>query len=431
MRSLQDEDLALGRWAHDLARELWPLKRSLTGEGVRQTLDILARELPMLKKHHVPTGYRAFDWEVPREWNLNRAWIETPDGRVICDTEKTGLHVVGYSTPVDVRLPLSELRPRLHTDPGQPDAVPYVTSYYAENWGFCLSENELASLPEGEYHCVIDATLEPGRLDYADLLIPGETEEEILLSTYVCHPQMANNELSGVVVAAAMARVVASMGRRRYGYRFVFLPETIGALVYLSKRIDDLRKKTVAGYVLTCVGDERAWSYLPSRKGGTLADRAALAALEETGEAYDSYSYLDRGSDERQYCAPGVDLPVCSVMRSKYGTFPEYHTSRDDLEFVTPAGLAGSIAIYRRIIEMIERNRTPVTRVLGEPQLGRRGLYETLSRTGSSSGARVLLDVLAYADGDHDLFDLSALLGRPFDEIEGIVALLEEHALVG
>ncbi|MGI9390297.1 MAG: DUF4910 domain-containing protein [Boseongicola sp.] len=423
-------DAALGKWAHDLARELWPFPRSLTGKGVRQTLDVLERELPNLERQSVPTGYRAFDWEVPREWNLNRAWIETPTGSVICDTDLNNLHVVGYSLPTDKTLPLAALKDHLHTEPGQPDAIPYVTSYYADAWGFCLSQDQLEALPDGDYRAVIDATLEPGHLEYADLLIPGETDQEIVFSTYLCHPSMANNELSGVVVASALARIVTAMPQRKFTYRFVFVPETIGTLVYLSKRLKHLRRHVAAGFVLTCVGDECGRSYLASRWEDTLADRVALAAITETGQTYDRYSFLDRGSDERQYCAPGIDLPFCSVMRSKYGTFPEYHTSMDNLEFVTPKGLGESIAVHRRMIEILENNLRPKAKVFGEPQLGRRGLYDTLSRKGSATGARLLLNVLAYADGKSDLFELSEKFGVTLTEVEEVVALLDRHELL-
>ena len=423
-------DAALGKWAHRLANELWPFPRSLTGRGVRRTLDVLARELPNLDRYRVPTGYRAFDWEVPREWNLIRAWIETPTGDVICDTDQNNLHVVGYSVPTDKTLSLDSLKAHLHTETARPDAIPYVTSYYADAWGFCLSQTQLASLPDGKYRAVIDASLEPGHLEYADLILPGETEQEIVFSTYLCHPSMANNELSGVVVATALARAVAAMPKRRYTYRFVFVPETIGTLVYLSTRLDQLKRNVVAGFVLTCVGDEKGRSYLASRWENTLADRVALAAINETGVPYDRYSFLDRGSDERQYCAPGIDLPFCSVMKSKYGTFPEYHTSLDNLEFVTPKGLAESIAIHRRMIEILETNRRPKAKVLGEPQLGRRGLYDTLSRKGSASSARHLLNVLAYADGSSDLLELSQKFGVTLEEVEAAVALLESHDLL-
>ena len=430
MTLVGESDAVLGEWAHALARELWPLPRSLTGGGVRKTIDILAREMHGLTRHRVPTGYRAFDWEVPREWNLRRAWIETPYGRVICDTDVHNLHVVGYSMPGEWRVTLGELKEHLYTEPDLPDAIPYVTSYYADRWGFCLPERDLQSLPEGTYRAVVDATLEAGRLDYADLVLAGESDREILFSTYLCHPSMANNELSGIVVAVALSQIVAAMPRRYYTYRFVFVPETIGSLVYLSSRLGHFRDHMDAGFVLTCVGDEGPFSYLASRQEDTLADRLALRALQTAGISYRRYTYLDRGSDERQYCAPGIELPVCSVMKSKYGTFPEYHTSLDDLEFVTPLGLSESISVFRRIIEDLENTPRPRTLTLGEPQLGRRGLYSTLSRKGSAQNAMLVRNVLAYADGQSDLEELSVQIGVAVEQVRETVALLHNHGLV-
>lgn len=424
------DDLAMGQWAHDLAREMWSFPRSLTGSGVRQTLDVLERELPGLRRHRVPTGYRAFDWEVPKEWNLRRAWIETPDGRRICDTDQHNLHVVGYSHPIDKTLTLDQLLPHLHSEPSQHDAIPYVTSYYDETWGFCLSQQDKDTLGEGTYRAVIDATLEPGHLDYADLILPGETDDEVVFSTYVCHPSMANNELSGSVVACALARIIAAQSKPRLTYRFIFVPETIGSLVYLSKRLQHMRKHTVAGFVLTCLGDEAGRSYLPSRRADTLADQVALAVLDEADRPFTRYTFLERGSDERQYCAPGIDLPFCVVMASKFGTFPEYHTSHDNLSFVTPKGLADSIGLFRQMIGILEINRCPVAQILGEPQLGRRGLYETLSRRGSSASSRLLLNVMAHADGETDLIAMSRLFGVPFAQVEEAAQVMEAHELL-
>lgn len=414
----------IGEWAHALAADLWSFPRSLTGIGVRKTLDRLSREIDGLQRYQVPTGYRAFDWAVPNEWNLNRAWIETPDGSVICDTDVHNLHVVGYSVPCDVTLGLAELKPHLYSQPDLADAIPYVTSYYNRDWGFCITENEKRSLGDGRYRAVVDATLEPGHLEYADVVIPGERNDEILFSTYLCHPSMANNELSGLVTVAALARMVAAMPERKYTYRFIFVPETIGALVYLSDHLDHLKRSVMAGFVVTCVGDERARSYMPSRWGNTLADKVALAALEAEGIEFETYTFLERGSDERQFCAPGVDLPFCSVMASKYGTFPEYHTSADDLEFVTPKGLAASFSIYWHVINLLEEGDRPRASVLGEPQLGRRGLYSALSRKGSSASSRLYLNVLAYSDGSMDTGEMSKLFGVSHEDVKAAVAVL-------
>lgn len=408
---------------HALATELFPICRSLTGDGVRRTLERL-REICGLTLHEVPSGTPAFDWEVPPEWNIRGGRLTGPDGQVVVDFADHNLHVVGYSTPVDVELSLEELQPHLHSLPDQPEAIPYVTSYYRPAWGFCLPHRLRSQLPEGRYRAVIDSQLAPGSLTYGELVLPGASSEEVFLSTYVCHPSMANNELSGPVVAAALARWVASQ-ERRYTYRFVFVPETIGSLVYLSRHREHLRQHVVAGFNLTCLGDERAYSYLPSRREDSLADRVALHVLRHHAPDFRRYSYLERGSDERQYCSPGIDLPVASVMRSKYGEYPEYHTSLDDLTLVTPAGLQGGFEALRSCLEVLEENRVLLVTCLGEPQLGRRGLYNTTSSKGSSTPSRLFLNVLAYCDGEHDLVAVADKLGLPFAEVLNVARQLE------
>lgn len=388
------------------AKDLYPIHRSLTGPGVRQTLAYLADLLPGLKVHSVASGTKAFDWEVPDEWTCRAAYIEDENGRRVVDIQNHNLHVVGYSTPIDVWLDREELDGSLYSLPDQPDAIPYVTSYYKKRWGFCLTENQRRALPPGRYHAVIDADLKPGVLNYGELILPGRETKEVLLSTYVCHPSMANNELSGPVVTTALARWLMERDRR-YTYRILFIPETIGSIVYLSRHWEEMKRAMVAGYVVTCIGDEMDYSYMASRRGDTLPDRVAQHVLARDVESFTPYTYLHRGSDERQYGSPGIDLPVCSVMRSRYGAFDAYHTSRDDFSVVTASGLAGGYRVLRRCIEVIEANAVWRNVCQCEPQLGKRGLYPTLSTRESGAAVRAMMNVLAYADGTLDLVALA------------------------
>jgi aminopeptidase-like protein len=413
-----------------LLHRLFPICRSLTGDGVRRTLAILREELPDLAVHEVPTGTRVFDWTIPDEWNIRAARLTGPDGEVIADMDACNLHVVGYSEPVDRDIDLEELQDHLHSRPDLPHAVPYVTSYYKRHWGFCLPHAQRAALRPGRYHAFIDATLAPGSLTYADLILPGKEDREILLSTYVCHPSMANNELSGPVVAVRLAKWLAERPRR-FGYRFVFAPETIGAIAYLSRHLRHLQEKTAAGFNLSCLGDDRSYSYVPSRKGGTLADRVALHVLEHFHPDFVRYSFLDRQSDERQYCAPGIDLPFCSVMRTKYSAFPEYHTSLDDLNLVTEKGLEGGYTVVRRCLEALEADLTYSPKVLCEPQMGRRGLYATLSTVGSTDGfVTRMMNLLAYIDGRTSLLDIAETIGLDVFQCDRIAQLLVEHGII-
>lgn len=417
---------------HELARQLWPLNRSLMGDGVRQTLRVLAGHVPGLELREVPSGTQAFDWVVPKEWRAREAWIRTPAGETICDFSRNNLHLVGYSTPVRATLTWDELQGHLHSLPAQPDAIPYITSYYQERWGFCIAHAQREQLPrEGLYEVCIDTELFDGSLTYAEALLPGQTEQEVLLSTYVCHPSMANNELSGPVVTTWLAKWLAELRPRRFTYRIVFIPETIGSVVYLSRNLARLREKVVAGFNLTCIGDDRAYSYLPSRRGDTLADQAAQHVLRWTAPDHVRYTWNDRGSDERQYCAPHVDLPVASIMRTKYGAYPEYHTSLDDLEnVVTPAGLEGGYEAVRRAIEVLERNCIPNVTVHCEPQLGKRGLYPTLSTKETAAKVRLMMNFLTWADGTRTLLDIADRCNAPVWELYPLLDTFRTNGLV-
>ncbi len=415
---------------HDWAVDLFPIARSLSGPGVRETLAYLQQLVPELEVHAVPSGTKAFDWTVPPEWTIRDAHIDDEAGRRVVDFRKSNLHVVGYSIPVRETLTREELEPHLHSLPDMPKAIPYVTSYYAPRWGFCLTHEQRQTLGPGRYSVSIDSDLKPGVLNYGEIVLPGQSRSEVLLSTYVCHPSMANNELSGPVVTAALARWLKSLPNRRHTYRIVFLPETIGSILYLSRHLEHLKRHVVAGYVVTCVGDERAYSYLPSRDGNTLADRAARSAFRDLALSPITYSFLDRGSDERQYCSPGVDLPVCSIMRSKYGVYPEYHTSLDNLTLVTQRGLEGAFSVYRRALELIEANAVYMAVTPCEPQLGKRGLYPTISTKTSGQQVRTMMNVLAYADGKSDLLTLAETIGAPALECAAIAEKLAAHDLL-
>lgn len=399
-----------GQEMHALARKLFPICRSITGEGIRETLNILNQELPNLSIYSVPSGTNAFDWTVPDEWTIRSAHLIDPDGEKVIDFANNNLHLVGYSEPVSCTIALEDLQKHLYSLPNQPKAIPYVTSYYRRRWGFCLSHDQRAELKDGYYRVEIDSDIRPGHLNYAELLIPGDTEKEIFLSTYVCHPSMANNELSGPLVTTWLSKYIMSKPRR-YSYRIVFIPETIGSLVYLASHLDEMKANIVAGFNVTCVGDERCYSYVPSRLGASLSDRVAKHVLEHIDPDYKSYSYLDRGSDERQYCAPGVDLPVATITRSKYHEYPEYHTSLDNLDLITPQGLQGSLEALQHCIEVLEANRKWRMTVKGEPQLGKRGLYPTLSVHDGIPPAQILMNLIAYCDGEHDLLEIGEIIG--------------------
>jgi len=414
------------------ACDLFPINRSITGDGLRETLNYIKNIIPALEIYSIDSGSRVFDWIVPDEWRIRSGWISHKGVKVI-DFEDNNLHVMGYSLPIDRNIELSELRKHLYSDPSQPEAIPYVTSYYKRDWGFCLADNVLKNLPDGEYHVYIDSELFSGQLNYGEIFLKGESDEEVFFSTYVCHPSMANNEVSGPVVLSAVAEWLSSIKHRRLSYRFVFVPETIGSIAYLSKNLDMMKERTIAGFNVTCVGDDNCYSYLPSRRHDTLADKVALAVLKGIDGGFKKYSFLDRGSDERQYCYPTIDLPVCSIMRSKYHEYKEYHTSLDDLNFISGNGLFGSYALYMKIIETLENNVVRKASTYCEPNLGSRGLYNKISwfeGTESINEMLTLRNVLAYSDGKNDLIDIANLLAKPLDEINRIYNILEKHCLV-
>ncbi len=420
-----------GKIMYHWAKDLFPITRSITGEGVRKTLSYIKNEiLSNLQIISVPTGYKAFDWEVPHEWEIYEAYIEDEAGKRIIDFKNNNLHVIGYSIPVDKWFSLEELDNYLFSLPEQPDAIPYVTSYYEERWGFCLTENQRKFLKPGKYHAVIKSSLKKGFLNYGELILPGKSEQEVLLSTYICHPSMANNELSGPVVTSALAAWLESLTNRYFTYRIVFIPETIGSIVYLSKHIQYLKRNVIAGFNITCIGDDRSYSFLPSRSGTTIADYVAQHVLKYIDENYKKYTWLERGSDERQYCSPGVDLPIVSIMRSKYGTYPEYHTSLDNLDFISPQGLQGGYNALKQAIQIIETNCYPMVTTCCEPQMGKRGLYSTLSQKGSAHSTRLMMDFLSYSDGTKTILDIAEILSQPYQCLLSIFQLLQKEGLL-
>jgi aminopeptidase-like protein len=413
-----------GSELHGLIAKLYPICRSLTGDGVRETLAIIGRDVP-LQITEVPTGTQVFDWVVPREWNIRDAWIAAPDGTRVVDFERSNLHVLGYSVPVRTRLPLGELRDHLFTHPDNPDWIPFRTSYYDENWGFCLSARELEQLASGEYEVVIDSSLADGSLTYAESHSEGEVADEVLFSTYVCHPSLCNDNLSGVVLVAALAKYLRRM-RLRYSYRFLFGPGTIGPLCWLWMNEDRL-DRIAHGLVLSCAGDPGPLTYKRSRREEAEIDQAAANVIRAAGGTV--LPFEPWGGDERQFCSPGFNLPVGALSRTPADRFPGYHSSADNLDLVRPHSLADSFRRALEIVDVLETNARYVNlNPRGEPQLGKRGLYRRVA--GGSSTETALLWVLNLSDGGHTLLDVSDRSGLPYSEIREAADRLVEHDLL-
>jgi len=421
----------IGNEIHQLAQELWPINRSITGEGVRETLRKISKHLPKLKIQSVPSGTEVFDWNVPKEWSVKEGYIVTPSGKKICDFSKNNLHLVGYSVPFEGSLNFAELKKHLHTIPDKPKAIPYVTSYYKETWGFCLTQEQFDTLENGTYKVVINSTLFDGELNYGELFLKGKYDKEIFLSTYICHPSMANNELSGTTVVTFLAKWLQELRETDYSYRIIFIPETIGSITYLSRNYKDMKNKIFAGFNVSCVGDDRAYSFLPSRNGKTISDLIAKHVLKWTDPNFIEYSWFDRGSDERQYCAPGIDLPIASILRTKYGSYPEYHTSLDNLEnVVTPKGLDGGYWAIRKAIEAIEKNKKYKVSVLCEPQMGKRKLYSTLDPNIRDEKVWLMMNFISLCDGENSLLEIAERLNVPIWSLYDIINKLLTHGLI-
>ena len=419
-----------GRNMYELAGKLFPICRSITGNGFRQSLEMIREIVPEIRVFEVPSGTAVYDWTVPKEWNIRGGWIKNMQGETIIDFNDCNLHVMGYSIPIHQTLSREELSEHVYTQPEQPEWIPYVTSYYKERWGFCMSERQKQALTDAEYEVYIDSTLEDGFLTYGELVLPGETDDEIFFSTYLCHPSMANNELSGPCVQTELIKYLKSLSHRRYTYRFVFIPETIGSITYLSRNLEALQQHVKAGFVLSCVGDNRTYSMVSTKYEDTLADRVLNNVLKFHYPDYIRYSFMKRASDERQYGSAGVDLPVCAFCRSKYHEYPEYHTSADNMDLISPEGLSGAYEVMVKVINALENNYFYQMQCKCEPQLGKRGLYPTVSQKGTKGDARYMQDFIAYADGRNDLIGISNILDIPVDKLIPIKDQLMEHHLL-
>jgi aminopeptidase-like protein len=421
--------VSVGVAAFDLMQELFPLPRSLTGSGVRTTFDAIERHIPITRTE-LPTGTRVFDWEVPNEWNIRDAYVAARDGTRVIDFRESALHVVGYSEPVRATLPLEQLRERLYTLPDQPDLIPYRTSYYSRTWGFCLAHNRLLGLEPGDYEVVIDSTLGPGHLTFAELAIEGETADEVLLSTYVCHPSLANDNLSGIAVATMLAKELMQR-TLRHTYRFVFAPGTIGPLSWLHCNRDRLGR-VAHGLALSCIGDAGGHTYKRSRRGDAIIDRAVATVLRDAGKPHTVLEWDPWGGDERQFCSPGFNLPVGCLMRTPHGGFDGYHTSADSLERISPAALEESVQTCLDVIDVLETDRTLINlSPYGEPQLGRRGLFRAAGgAVASPDDEKAMLWILNLSDGDASLLDIADRSGIAYPVIRRAAERLEHADLL-
>ena len=444
---------------HAFASELFPICRSITGDGLRATLRRIQQEIPIMI-HEVPSGTEVLDWTIPHEWNIREAWIENSRGERVVDFRQSNLHVVNYSAPLRARMSLEELRPHLHSLPDHTEWIPYRTAYYKQDWGFCLSHRQLQQLDAGEYEVCIDSTLAPGSLSYGELLVRGETEDEFLISCHCCHPSLANDNLSGAVVAVALAKELDGRARcpqragakrlpgaetLHHSYRFLFVPGTIGSITWLARNEDKL-SRIKYGLVLTCLGDAGDITYKKSRRADAEIDFAVQRVLQDSGARHRVIDFFPYGYDERQYCSPGFNLPVGCFMRSQHGTFPEYHTSADNLEFIKPESLADSLEKLRRIVELIEapsvkresKDRAPAVsrftfhaarflnlKPKGEPQLGKYGIYEALG-----GDVMAALWVLSFSDGTNSLSEIAARAALPFDKIARAADILASRGLL-
>ncbi len=421
--------IQVGQEMHRLIADLYPICRSITGNGVRETLHLIGKHIPV-EVHEVPSGTKVFDWVVPKEWNIQDAYIKNTRGERVVDFQRSNLHVVSYSQPTHVTMTLEELQPHLHSLPDHPDRIPYRTSYYKESWGFCLSHQQLMGLKEKEYEVCIDSTITEGHLTYGECYIKGESDQEILISCHICHPSLCNDNLSGIALATFLAKALSSTFLR-YSYRFLFIPGTIGSITWLALHQEQV-SKIKAGIVVTGVGDPGPVTYKKSRQGNAEIDRAFQYILKSSGQAHTIIDFFPYGYDERQYCSPGFNLPVGCVMRTPHGEYAEYHTSGDNLTFVQPEYLEESFTCCLEVLRLLERNKTFLSQNLQcEPQLGKRGLYRAIG--GESEGAKremAMLWVLNLSDGHYSVLDIAERSNMPFRIISEAAEILAEHGLL-
>lgn len=414
-----------------IAKILFPLNRSLTGKGNLKTLNILKKVCKNIKIKKYKSGKKVYDWKIPLVWTVNDAYIKTPNGEKICDYKTNNLHLIGYSTSIKKILTLKSLKKKLHTHPKLHNAIPYLTSYYKKDWGFCISKNELKKLKSGKYIVNVDTSLKKGHMHIGECYVRGKSKSEIFFSTYICHPSMANNEISGPVITALLAKWLASKTKLKYSYRLIFIPETIGSIAYIYHNKNILKKNVITGFNVTCVGDERSWSLMPSKYGDSLGDRIARRVLNKEKIKYKLYEWLDRGSDERQYSSPGIDLPISSIMRSKYSTYPEYHTSLDKLgNVVTNKGLEETLNIYKKIILQLEKSVFPVTTKFCEPKLSKINLYPHINKNGKDNLGNEILNFLTYADGMNSLTDIYENIKCTKKKFQKILKILLQKKLI-
>lgn len=432
-----DKKLSTDERMYKILSDLFPITRSLSGNGNRQTLNYLKEnylgELK-IKEYSIADNPSTFDWNTPYEWNITEAYIEDENGNKIIDFKNNNLHILGYSEPVDVTIPFSELDNHLYSLEDDIDAIPYTTSYYKKRWGFCLTHRqreELRKQPDKLYHAVIKSNFnENGSITYGELIINGYSDKEVLISTYICHPSMANDNLSGVAAAVAAAKYIYSLPERKYTYRIIFIPETIGALIYLKENISHMQKYVKAGFVLSCIGDEGDYSCVHTPYSNTYTDKIVTHVLKHITNEPKEYTFLERGSDERQFCAPLVNLPVCTLSRTKFGKFKEYHTSNDNFDFVTEIGLGGGIKYVYQCINILENNEYYKIKTVGEPQLGKYGLYPTISQKGSADYTRNLTNIIAYLNGSNSVLDIAEILNMPFQKVIDIIKQLDSSNLI-